>query len=159
MSQCYGPRPMHEAPKDGKHILILRDDHILPVAEGYWSMVECRFVMPAAPMETKHIGWIPMPDELLVLAMANGLNHERTEVQTTVDALLDIARATWHALEDSRQVDDAEGRHHRIRATDFETLCKAMDVLDALPVNRPGHALTGPTKAGWVLRKLLCFHQ
>ena len=71
-----------------------------------------------------------------------------------VAALVQVARAAWHAADDSEEVLTDYGRAHRITGPDFDELSDALDVLDELPDDQPGYVMNGPARAEWALRNL-----
>lgn len=57
-----GWQPIETAPRDGRRILLCRGEIVEPVTVGYWSMAECRFVMPLARDECPATHWMRLPD-------------------------------------------------------------------------------------------------
>lgn len=57
-------RPMETAPKDGTLIRVLTNDLVTSVTVAQWSIVECKFVFPCAPIldgeYTTLSGWKPL---------------------------------------------------------------------------------------------------
>jgi hypothetical protein len=54
--------PISSAPKDGKRILVCRNELVEPVTEAYWSMVECKFVTPLVNFYLEPTHWMPLPN-------------------------------------------------------------------------------------------------
>ena len=105
-------------------------------------------------------GWSPAqcPSEIV-----GDLRNECDELRAKLDsaskvvaALVQVARAAWHAADDSEEVLTDDGRAHRIFGPDFDELSDALDVLDELPDDQPGYVMNGPARAEWALRNLLC---
>ncbi|MBO3701080.1 MAG: hypothetical protein J5W83_00865 [Candidatus Accumulibacter sp.] len=105
-------------------------------------------------------GWSPAqcPSEIV-----GDLRNECDELRAKLDgatkvvaALMRVARAAWHASDDSEEVLTDDGRAHRIIAPDFDALSDALDALDELPDDQPGCVMNGPARAEWALRNLLC---
>lgn len=69
--------------------------------------------------------------------------------------LLNIAGLAWRALDDSEEVETADGRGHVISDIDFDALTQALDELDELPDNQPGVTMSPAMKAAWALRSML----
>ena len=105
-------------------------------------------------------GWSPAqcPSEIV-----GDLRNECDELRAKLDgatkvvaALIQVARAAWHASDDSEEVLTDDGRAHRITGPDFDALSDALDALDELPDDQPGCVMHGPARAEWALRNLLC---
>lgn len=73
--------------------------------------------------------------------------------------LLNIAGLAWRALDDSEEVETADGRGHVISDIDFDALTQALDELDELPDNQPGVTMSPAMKAAWALRSMLAESQ
>jgi hypothetical protein len=69
--------------------------------------------------------------------------------------LLNIARLAWLAVDDSEEIETADGRGHVIGDIDFDALTQALDELDELPDDQPGVTMNAPMKAAWALRSML----
>ncbi|MBS7457716.1 hypothetical protein [Coralloluteibacterium stylophorae] len=67
-----------------------------------------------------------------------------------IAALVQVARAA-HLLCDNTEDD---GSDLRVERNDFSVLSGALDVLDALPDDRPGYVMGPAAKAEWALRRL-----
>lgn len=70
--------------------------------------------------------------------------------------LVNVARAAFRAADDSEEIPGDNGREHRIDSANFDALCNALGALDDLPDDQPGYVMTGPARAEWALRDLLC---
>lgn len=75
-----------------------------------------------------------------------------TSTRFVIVALLAVATAAWHALDDGEQMSDGS---HRVSATDATALAASLGVLDELPDDKPGYVLHGPARAEWALRQVL----
>lgn len=69
--------------------------------------------------------------------------------------LIRVARAAFHAADDSEQVQVEDGLAHVVNSQDFDELSNALDALEELPDDQPGYIMHGPAKAEWALRALL----
>ena len=69
--------------------------------------------------------------------------------------LIRVARAAFHAADDSEQVQAEDGLAHVVNSQDFDELSNALDALEELPDDQPGYIMHGPAKAEWALRALL----
>jgi hypothetical protein len=49
------------APRDGRKVLVRRNEEVEPVTVAYWSMAECRFVTPLCNHYHEPTHWMPMP--------------------------------------------------------------------------------------------------
>lgn len=105
-------------------------------------------------------GWSPAqcPSEIV-----GDLRNESDELRAklggsvkVVVSLIQVARAAYHAADDSVEVEGDNGREHRVCSGDFDALSDALDALDELPDDQPGCVMHGPARAEWALRKLLC---
>ncbi|MFT4243522.1 MAG: hypothetical protein QM569_14715 [Acidovorax sp.] len=72
-----------------------------------------------------------------------------------IRALIELARVTFRAFDDSEEFEGDDGRCHSISSQDFDDVEKAIDVLDELPDDKPGYAPAPYGKAQWALRRLL----
>ena len=105
-------------------------------------------------------GWSPAqcPSEI-VGDLRNECDELRAKLagaSKVVASLVQVARAAFHAADDSEEIMTDDGREHRIMADDFDTLSEALDALDELPDDKPGCVMNGPARAEWALSKLLC---
>lgn len=75
--------------------------------------------------------------------------------RAVVQMLVRVARAAFHAAEDSEQVEGDDGLVHVVSSQDFDDLSDALDALEELPDDQPGWTMHGPAKAEWALRALL----
>lgn len=76
-----------------------------------------------------------------------------TEQQkTAIRALLDLARATYLAVDDGEELNDGKVV---LEACDAKAVESALEALEAFPDDRPGYVMAGPAKAAWALRDLL----
>lgn len=90
------------------------------------------------------------PEAMLVTADELRMILER-EARDTVEKLIAVARAAWHATDNSEEVERGDGRQYCIDAVQFDALSEALDALDELPDDRPGYVMHGPAKAEWAL--------
>ncbi|WP_293222241.1 hypothetical protein [Ottowia sp.] len=74
---------------------------------------------------------------------------------STIRALLELARVTFFAMDDSEEFDGDDGRCHSISGQDFDDIDHALDALEELPDDKPGVTMGPAQKAEWVLRRLL----
>lgn len=72
-----------------------------------------------------------------------------------IEMLLRVARSAYRAADDSEELLTEDGIEHRISSADFEDLADALEALEELDDDKPGHALNGPGRAEWALRDLL----
>lgn len=86
------------------------------------------------------------PDELRAI-----LEREEAEARSIIVMLIAVARAAFHAADDSEEMEGENGREHSVSANDFDALCNALDALDELPDDKPGYTLSGPARAEWAL--------
>lgn len=75
--------------------------------------------------------------------------------RAVLQILLDLARVTHAALDDSEELAGDHGRVHAIDGQAFEDMCEQLDRLDALPDDQPGVTLGPSGKAHWALRHVL----
>lgn len=71
--------------------------------------------------------------------------------RAVIEAILEVAYRAWSAMDNSEEDDGFVC----IERPDIEALSRAMDVLDALPDDRPGYVMKAAAKARWALRGLL----
>lgn len=57
--------------------------------------------------------------------------------------LIDLARATYLALEDSEERQGADGREHVIDSANFDAVSNALDALEALPDDKLATTTSG----------------
>ncbi len=69
-----------------------------------------------------------------------------------LQGLLDLAQATYFAMDDAAQLDDMSSL---VDEENANVVCNALDALDELPDDRPGYTMSGPAKARWALRALI----
>lgn len=87
---------------------------------------------------------------------ALGIAHIRTESKPIVDVLIGLVRDTHFLLDNSEEREDKEdGIIHIVQQRDYERTSATLDVLEALPDDRPGYVLGPAGKAQWALRNLL----
>ena len=77
------------------------------------------------------------------------------EQRRVIVDLLNVARETFNALDDSEEREGADGREHVINSVCFDFVCQALDRLEQLPDDKPGQTLSAAGKAEWALRALL----
>lgn len=75
--------------------------------------------------------------------------------QKALAGLVQVARAAWHAADDSEERCGDDGREHVVQSNDFDDLSNALDALEELPDDQPGYVMYGPAKAEWALRDLM----
>lgn len=80
------------------------------------------------------------------------------EQRSTINALIELTRATFIALDDSEEQEGEDGRQHAINSANFDAVSNALDRLDELPDDKPGETLGAAGKAEWALRTLLAAH-
>ena len=91
-----------------------------------------------------------------VVAAALQAGATLTDAQVSVIGLLiDLARATHRALDDSEEGTGDDGRFHAIDGQNFDDVSDALDKLEELPDDKPGCTLNAAGKAEWALRALL----
>ncbi|OQS40591.1 hypothetical protein [Chromobacterium haemolyticum] len=118
-----------DAPLTGAHLLMLCDD-----------LAEAARSKPAGePVAWRHTRWVN--SEELAAAAARGL--------------IALAQAVSIAMDDSEERQGDEGRVHLIDSDNFDEVCNALEALEALPDDKPGHTLGPAGKAEWALRGLL----
>ncbi|AZG12033.1 MULTISPECIES: hypothetical protein [Cupriavidus] len=66
--------------------------------------------------------------------------------------LIEVARCAYLAMDDSEEQVVAQRRCHVVDAGSFDSLSNALDALDELPDDQPGHAMGPAQKAEWALR-------
>ncbi|OQS36792.1 hypothetical protein B0T40_10415 [Chromobacterium haemolyticum] len=69
--------------------------------------------------------------------------------------LIALAQAVSIAMDDSEERQGDEGRVHLIDSDNFDEVCNALEALEGLPDDKPGHTLGPAGKAEWALRGLL----
>ncbi|OQS41165.1 hypothetical protein [Chromobacterium haemolyticum] len=70
-------------------------------------------------------------------------------------SLIALAQAVSIALDDSEERQGDEGRVHLIDSDNFDEVCNALEALESLPDDKPGHTLGPAGKAEWALRVFL----
>lgn len=93
------------------------------------------------------------PEAMLVTAdeLRAILEREASEARTIIGKLIAVARAAYHAADDSEEMEGENGREHSVSANDFDALSDALDALEELPDDKPGYTLSGPARAEWAL--------
>ncbi|WBF05234.1 hypothetical protein [Burkholderia phage CSP3] len=81
------------------------------------------------------------------------------EQRSTINALIELTRATFIALDDSEEREGPDGREHVIDSANFDRISAALDRLEELPDDRPGYTLDAGGKAEWALRAILAAPQ
>lgn len=77
------------------------------------------------------------------------------DARAVITMLINLARTTYHALDNSEECTGDDGRFHAIGGPEFDEMSDALDALEELPDDRPGYTLAAPGKAEWALRALL----
>lgn len=75
--------------------------------------------------------------------------------QNAIAALVRVARAAWHAADDSEEIQGDNDLEYRVPSSSFDELSNALNALDDFPDDKPGYVLSGPAKAEWVLRDVI----
>lgn len=91
------------------------------------------------------------PEAMLVTADELRMILERHAGRETVTKLIAVARAAFHAADDSEEREGDDGREYVIDSRSFDELSNALDAFDELPDDRPGYTMTGPARAEWAL--------
>ena len=81
-----------------------------------------------------------------------------TNPTQVITDLIELARTTNLALDDSEEFEGGDGRTHAITGQHFDVVCEAIRRVESLPDDKPGECLGPAQKAEWALRHILTAH-
>lgn len=121
-----------------------------PVA--WTSMGQIRFTPPTSDVETYNpLYAAPQPAQQ---AVGRGRLISESE-SGVIRSLIEIARITYQALDDSEELTGHSGQYISVSKGDCDAITAALGALDDLPDDCPGYTLGPAGKAEWALRMLL----
>jgi hypothetical protein len=168
-ARCGGPAICHVCQAEAGRLPKVRNEpppmptcKPAPSPEDERAAFEARFGVPVEQRRAASAGWYADPWLQAVwrgwqarAAASPAAEAVTDEQRSTINALIELTRATFIALDDSEEREGSDGREHVINSANFDRISAALDRLEELPDDRPGYTLDAGGKAEWALRSIL----